>query len=734
LVEVDAEIRTLLLTNLELPFFFGDDRIINAASELIGKYDKLREAVLSRLKDPSDSVQVAAINALAKMSLTDTVVREAIAQRLADLPLSSNVWQAAVTVLAQSPGMEKKIRAEILSKLEAEDSLFRSAAIRALAVQGKQDGTTLSVLLVKQKAVALEDDKVAILRVIADFQPSSSQIISIIQAQAASVAWAIRKGIAEVLGRGARIEESLETVRELRDNRNGWEALAVWEQVTAAAPECLFESPKWRRYWLGKIALEDWQDRAVAVTALAQLVGTDQMVRREVLGALADKVWNVRLATLSGLSGMVGTDTGVRNAVLGGLEDENYLVRLSALRALSEVVRTDAEVRSTILMKLKADGEVRSSALKVLSGAVGIDSEVRRFIMGMLRRDYYCSSALNALAGEVVRDAEVRGAVLAELGNRAGVIRSAALTALSEAVETDIEVRRAVVGMLGDEESSVCQSALIALSGAVGLDAEVRRIVWEKLGDQEAGVRAAAIIGLSNLQGVMPEVTTAIIDLLEDQDLKVRLASVQAIINGPDATLDRELVNRLLPWLAFDCDKRFLDQQRALRTREQLASLLGPRAAANSSLRDCLFDLLREPRWSARCGAILTLLKWPGGPPNDILNRIFEALEDRRALEAYPAQLTAASFLINRNDHARASIDFCLEALDYGTRSLDYLSRSSEIREQAALVLGKLEPVFFEARIFNKLLGVVENDEDGNVRDAAYGTLVRLARVRESRR
>jgi hypothetical protein len=37
----------------------------------------------------------------------------------------------------------------------------------------------------------------------------------------------------------------------------------------------------------------------------------------------------------------------------------------------------------------------------------------------------------------------------------------------------------------------------------------------------------------------------------------------------------------------------------------------------------------------------------------------------------------------------------------------------------------------FEERIFNKLLNVMEHDEAADVRDAAYGTLVRLARVRE---
>ena len=107
------------------------------------------------------------------------------------------------------------------------------------------------------------------------------------------------------------------------------------------------------------------------------------------------------------------------------------------------------------------------------------------------------------------------------------------------------------------------------------------------------------------------------------------------------------------------------------------------------------------------------------------------ALEDRRGLEAYPAQLTAASYLINRNDTAAKAIDLCLEALDYGTRPWEDLYGSRAVRRQAAPVLGKLEPVSYDARIYDKLLQVLGNDEDADVRDAAYSTLVRLARMRE---
>jgi hypothetical protein len=150
-------------------------------------------------------------------------------------------------------------------------------------------------------------------------------------------------------------------------------------------------------------------------------------------------------------------------------------------------------------------------------------------------------------------------------------------------------------------------------------------------------------------------------------------------------------------------------------------------------LRDEFLALLEAPRWSARAGAALTLLHGPDGPPDDVLDRVFQALEDRRGLEAYPAQLTAASFLINQNAHAQASIDLCLEALDYGTHTWEGLPQSHNIRQQAALVLGKLEPLVYEERVYGKLVQVMEEDQYFSVIDAAYGALVRLARVREGR-
>ena len=83
------------------------------------------------------------------------------------------------------------------------------------------------------------------------------------------------------------------------------------------------------------------------------------------------------------------------------------------------------------------------------------------------------------------------------------------------------------------------------------------------------------------------------------------------------------------------------------------------------------------------------------------------------------------------NATSAGAVELCLEALDYGTRPWEYVSDSGNVRKQAALVLSKLEPLEHNQRVFDKLLGVMQDDADADVRDAAYEALVLLARVRE---
>jgi HEAT repeat protein len=482
------------------------------------------------------------------------------------------------------------------------------------------------------------------------------------------------------------------------EGRNTRESLDMWGALAFIAPEGLIDEERWWSFWIEKMDSEILEERSSAMRVLKGRIKIDSDLQHKVMIGLNDRVDEIRCAALFALEELVGRDAEVRQAVLGTLGSDNYYVLQSALSALSGLIGRDEEVRQSVLEKLED------------------------------KNPYVHQLALAALSRIVSTDAGVRQLVLEELRDENPFARQSALSALSEIVGTDAEVRQAVLKKLGDENHDVRRSALTSLKRAAGTDAEVRQMAIESLTDGIAGVRAAAVTALEHLFGRLAEVSQSIVSALSDQDFEVRLAAVKVIAGAPEF-VEAGLLHQLHPWLMVDTEGYPLVYIEEVRGR--LAALFGSRIPLNPSLRDGLLTMLRDPRWSARLGAALALLHWPSGPPDDVLERIFEALEDRRGLEAYPAQLTAASFLINQNDYAKSAIDLCLEALDYGTQTWEDLSNSGSIRRQAALVLSKLEPVYWDERVNEKLLQVMENDAELEVRDAAYGALVRLARIRD---
>ena len=512
-------------------------------------------------------------------------------------------------------------------------------------------------------------------------------------AQASSESWSVRQTVAQILGESSGVPEGFQILVKIREKTEAPEA----EQLLGAALKPLGSMPGGKDFILTKVTGVSARVRAEALWALSDFVATDAEVRRAVLDRLGDEASDVRNSALSVLSGSVGSDAEVRRVVLDRLGDE--------------------------------DSDVRSSALSALSGAVGSDAEVRRVVLDRLGDEdsYVRSSALFALSGAVRGDTEVRRAVLDRLGDEDSDIRSSALSALSGAVEGDAEVRLAVLDRLGDEDSYVRSSALLALSAFVLNDEEARRAAWDRLSDIVEDVRAAAVSVLSGLLRADESLVGTFVNLLGDASFIVRASAVQSLL--PLSTPHPE-ASGLKSWpgslLIQGCSARDLEAREVQRA---FASVLGPRLPEDPKLKEWVLGYLSDVRWSSRLGAVLSLLAWPGGPPPEITDQIFKALEDRRGLESYPARLTAASFLINRNEDGGASINLCFEALDYGTQPWEYLPKSAEIRKQAALVLGKLEPLEENQRVYDRLLRVFKEDEEPKVRDAAYNALVRLAGV-----
>ena len=383
-------------------------------------------------------------------------------------------------------------------------------------------------------------------------------------------------------------------------------------------------------------------------------------------------------------------------------------------------------------------------ALAIAADDVNLDpnllAELGAAIAACLPTDVYAlARALIRAAGQLIVNKNIQAEPCLSVACQTSDVRfqQVVCDALSE-FAAHPGVRQQLLNRLDDENWQVRQAASNALSSVVSEDTEVRQQLLNRLSDSDYDVLQAAINALSSLVSEDTEVRQQLLNRLSDLYGPVRLAASNALVHA-DAfpTLVKDWWERLGAWLIADFDLQYTPSPQE--TSETLtavqirfAEVIGPRLPQDAMLRERVFAWLESSRMSARLGAMRALLQWPGGPPQDVIRRILNALNDRRALESYPARLTAASFLINRDPHSGPAIEVCLEALRYGTQPWEYLPRSGEIRKQAALVLGNLEPLHYDERVYESLLHVMQQDTDAETRDAAYGALVRLAFVRES--
>ena len=545
------------------------------------------------------------------------------------------------------------------------------------------------------------------------------QIRATLRELASSESWYSRQAIAKLIGEGSISDDSA-LLRSILDDANALEAsefLTRSLDAIAGLPgerefllACLNDQRKFVKFAAAQSLVKRWRlDFTVhaalvqllndegpnAWAALAPLVEENQVIRAKILDRINDPDAEVRWAAVSALESSVGKDRTIDTAILARTNDDIDSVREVTARVLVPLLSKNRKARRAVL-KLLADPSpsVRVTAARALSGLAEEDQEVQSAI----------------LRGLEVEPAISRGAFIQALSNLAG---------------SNLEIRGRILRELRDEDSPIRSSAIIALGGVAAEDEDIRNLILDQITSPDENVRGFAVRALSPLAGTSAEVKAAILARLDDSWFFVRLEAVEALATlEPVQPQEGDLWTRLEPWIAADAG--YVPPAGAA-----LASVFGTRLPTDQGLRERLVAQLQSFRWSARLGALLALTAWPEGPPDEIVERIFQALRDQRGLESYPARLMAASFLINRNEEAKASIDLCLEALDYGTQPWEYLLNSHKIRKQSALILGTLEPLEHNQRVYDRLLRVMREDEDSDVRDAAYNALVRLAGVRD---
>ncbi len=299
-----------------------------------------------------------------------------------------------------------------------------------------------------------------------------------------------------------------------------------------------------------------------------------------------------------------------------------------------------------------------------------------------------------------------------------------AVQILGALLANDVTVRRLILTKFDDTSASVRQAAISTLGVLVTSDETVRHLILAKFHDVDENVQLSAITALGSIALNDPETQGLLLDKLSDATFAVRAATVSALAPLVDTNLDLRI--RLLGWLGLVGDGSRDHED----TRRRLALAYAPLLAREPSLLAQVVTMLRSPAWPARKGAAWTIIAMPGGPPSDLLPGLRYLLKDRRGEENWPERLDTAALLINDRDAnvSRRALDVTLEGLGYATQPWYGLFLGGrEVRAQAAMVLGTLEPAYRNDDVLARLVSVLQSDDDEIVRDAAYKALLLLS-------
>jgi len=331
---------------------------------------------------------------------------------------------------------------------------------------------------------------------------------------------------------------------------------------------------------------------------------------------------------------------------------------------------------------------------------VGQDDNLRQEISAALTDSkwYIQEAAIKVLAGQVGQDENVTQKMMACLYDEKWYIRHAAIQSLAGQIEQDEKIYQEILVCLEDSDYRVRQVVIQALERQIEHDQSLRQIIFSSL---------------------------------KDSDYRVRQTAAQVLVKVVGQ--DREITLRLLPWLGFIIEQSRKNET-AQQTRCLVANAYGPLLAHDPALFKQVVEMLNSPSWAAREGAARALIAMPDGPPAHLMPKLRGLIHDNRAEESWPERLQVAELLINNRDYelSQKAIQVTLEALDFATQLWYHMPKlGPQVRRQAAQILGQLDPLYRDEKVFARLMRVLEEDKDEEVRDAAYGALLRLAAAPE---
>jgi HEAT repeat protein len=475
-------------------------------------------------------------------------------------------------------------------------------------------------------------------------------------------------------------------------------------------------------------------------------------------------------------------DANAHDAAVKALQDEDDYRRLTALQTIGN---RGNPARSAVpevlaLLKTEKNRDVRAQAGKTLSqigapalegliGALADPSADVRFTaaQALARFGPDAADAVPALAARLADDAAgvraAAAAALGEIGPRAQPalpaladvlqdatpVRNAALRALAQIGSPSVPILRAGLRSRKTATRSGCAFAL----GVLGAEAEpaVPELVQLVQHDSEPKVRSTAVAALGAIGPAAREAVPALARCLKDPDRMIEYQATQALAAiGPEdvpalvellkdenARVRAEAIFLLGQWGA-GAKSAVPALMNALNDREptnrSLAALslghMGPDAKA-------ALTRLRDLRWSKRSDPTLHLAVTiaeariqPGDRQAEKL--VQEEVALQRKLFPTPVGVVATQNLLMEMAQLRQSVLEWAESEKAGRREL--LAADAPILRQklgdgdsqARLAVLRVVAVR-RLRLENEVISCL-NDPDPRVRNAAWQTLVRLAR------
>ncbi|MBV7330578.1 HEAT repeat domain-containing protein [Chloroflexi bacterium TSY] len=731
LVGCDTQTKDAIAAKLQDTHRSVRSAAVSALGSLVGCNTQTKDAIAAKLQDTHWSVRSAAVSALGSLVGCDTQTKKAIAAKLQDA--DKDVRSAAVSALGSLVGRNPQTKKAITAKLQDTHWSVRSAAVSALgSLVGRNPQTKKAIMAKLQDAD--KDVRSAAVRALGSLVGHDTQTKDAITAKLQDADKDVRsaavRALGSLVGRNPQTKEAI--AAKLQDD-----FYDVCIEAMSALGSLVGHDTQTKEAIAAKLQDADKDVRSAAVRMLASLVGHDTQTKDAIAAKLQDAHWSVRREAMSALGSLVGHDTQTKDAIAAKLQDAHWSVRREAVRTLGSLVGHDTQTKDAIAAKLQdAHWSVRREAMSALGGLVGRDTQTKGAIAAKLQDDneYVRREAVRALGSLVVHDTQTKDAIAAKLQDDNEYVRREAVRALGSLVVHDTQTKDAITAKLQDDNEYVRRAAVRVLGSLVGRDTQTKDAIMAKFQDDFYDVRSAAVRALGSLVGRDAQTKKAITAKLQDNSISVRCEAVSALLPHLDVANKVLFVN----WLGIitERDPRTIESFNHDEARQQLSHLFAQNITPGNELYHQVVSLLEARAWPQRFGAAMTLIGMPDGPPPELLPNLRHLLDDMRGEESWPNRLTVAQLFINDTDRdlSRQSIELCIEALDYATQPWYHLPQSgAEVRRQAATILGQLEPLYRNRAIFDRLARLMKEDSDPQVRDAAYGALLRLAAAPEEK-